>query len=120
MTERAMNGSTERHQRTLKEWTHSAIRAMLRSPDPIAVYSQQDRVIRDRIESQLSQHRRATLGSLATIALLAVGVVIIVPAPLVFLPLGGVALILIITLREHRLARLGEAVCRFEHHQPVP
>lgn len=120
MTGQVAHAGKERHQRTLKEWTHSAIRAMLRSPDPIAVYSQQDRVIKDRIKSQLGEHRRITLGSLSTIALLAVGVVVIVPAPLVFLPLGGVALILIITLRQHRLARLGEAVRRFEHHQPAP
>jgi len=39
-----MEGSSSRHQRTLSEWTSGAIRSMLRSSDPIAVYGQQEGV----------------------------------------------------------------------------
>jgi hypothetical protein len=106
--------SRDRHQRTLREWTGHAIRSMLRSSDPAAIYDQQDVVIKHRIKNQLSQHRRATLRALLPIVLLAAGVAIAVPAPVVILPLAGIALVFIITLREDRLARLYEVIQRID------
>lgn len=126
MTRQTMNESSSRHQRTLSEWTSGAIRSMLRSSDPIAVYGQQDVVIKDRIKARLSQYHRPTLRSLLMVALLTVAVVIVFPAPIVFLPLAGIALIVVLTLKEARLARLKEAVFHFDTPQdetgasPVP
>lgn len=109
-----MEESNRRHQRTLDEWASGAIRSMLRSSDPIAVYDQQDNVIKDRVKTRLSQYRRATMRSLVPVALLTVAAVIVFPAPIVFLPLAGVALIVALTLKQDRLGRLKDAVFRFD------
>jgi hypothetical protein len=105
-----MNESRERHQRTLSDWTRTAIRTMLRSPDPIGVYSQQDEVIKDCIRMRLGQYRRASPGTLLPIVLLGVAVAIVIPAPVVFLPLAGVALVLAFSWHEDRLARLNDTI----------
>ncbi|EIC07047.1 MAG: hypothetical protein CL820_03130 [Croceicoccus sp.] len=106
--------SRDRHQRTLSEWTTRAIRSMLRSSDPATAFAQQDGVIKDRIRNELGQHRRATLRVILPIVLLAVGVVIVVPAPIVLLPLAGIAVVFVIIVREDRLARLHEAIQRVD------
>lgn len=114
------SSSQDRHQRTLSDWAHSAIRSMLSSPDPIAIYVRQDAVIRTRIRTQLGYSHHAQIVVISSALILAAMTVVVIlaqPAPpllLIALPIGGIALVLSASWRSHRRARLKELI---EQHE---